>query len=140
MRKAKKEKAPSDSLPSTTTELHAVAGRQQTKGSRRSSSPRSGIRVRQRARAQGERKLESPEPLPAGDRAAKYQAMYSAACSASSLGQIELDAQRFAQSLADEGLSSLTEQELYQLALLAAAEGQPSLPEEDVVAVLLEAS
>lgn len=69
-----------------------------------------------------------------------YQSMYAAACCASTEGSVALDAERFAQSVAGMGIGVLAEQELYQLALLAAAEGDLSLPEDEVVAVLSKAS
>ncbi len=51
-----------------------------------------------------------------------------------------LDTQRFAEAVAAAGVGVLAEQELYQLALLAAAEGSLSLPEDAVAAVLSKAS
>ncbi len=70
----------------------------------------------------------------------KYQEMYLAARTADAAGRIQLDQQRFAQSLAEAGVGSLAEQELYNLALLAAADGHASLFKEDVALALRKAS
>jgi hypothetical protein len=72
--------------------------------------------------------------------AATYQSMFSAACCAGPGGSVALDTQRFAEAVAAVGIGVLAEQELYQLALLAAAEGSLSLPEDAVAAVLSRAS
>lgn len=81
-----------------------------------------------------------PTQTDAADPAERYQQMYCAACSAGPDGQLRLDTERFAQGLAEAGMGALTQQELYHLALLAAAEGEPALPADDVRAVLMKAS
>lgn len=63
--------------------------------------------------------------------AAEYQRMYAAASTADAEGRLQLDAQRFAQALADALVDPLTEQDVYSRALLAAAEGQRSLFKEE---------
>jgi hypothetical protein len=58
---------------------------------------------------------------------AKYQRIYAAARVADGNGHVQLDERRFAEMLADVVLDPLTEQELYTLALMAAADGHTSL-------------
>jgi hypothetical protein len=65
--------------------------------------------------------------------AAKYQHVYAAARVTGTDGQIQLDEQRFAQSLAELAVDPLTGQDLYSLALMAAADGDTSLFEHDVL-------
>ncbi len=65
--------------------------------------------------------------------AAKYQRVYAAARVTGTDGHIQLDEQRFAQSLAELAVDPLTGQDLYSLALMAAADGDTSLFEPDVV-------
>jgi hypothetical protein len=65
--------------------------------------------------------------------AAKYQRVYAAARVTGTDGNIQLDEQRFAQSLADLAVDPLMGQDLYSLALMAAADGDASLFEPDVV-------
>jgi hypothetical protein len=65
--------------------------------------------------------------------AATYQRVYAAARITGRDGHIQLDEQRFAQSLADLVVDPLTEQVLYSLALMAAADGDASLFKDDVI-------
>ena len=62
--------------------------------------------------------------------AAEYQRMYAAAWTADAQGRLQLDAQRFAEALAEALVDPLAEQDVYSRALLAAAEGDTSLFEE----------
>jgi hypothetical protein len=59
--------------------------------------------------------------------------MYAAARSADAEGRVQLDAHRFAQALAEALVDPLAEQEVYSLALLAAAEGHTRLFMEEPV-------
>lgn len=72
--------------------------------------------------------------------AAEYQRMYAAAWTADAEGRLQLDAQRFAQALADALVDPLTEQDVYSRALLAAAEGHRSLFKEDPLLSELKAA
>ena len=77
---------------------------------------------------------------PASAAAARCQQIYLAAHTADASGRIQLDTARLAQSLAEAGIGPLAEQELYSLALLAAADGHAALFEEDVLAAIAKAS
>lgn len=72
--------------------------------------------------------------------AKKYQELYAAARSAGTDGVARLDASRYAQSLAQAGVDPLTQQELYNLACQADADGRATLFRDDVLAALPEAS
>lgn len=86
----------------------------------------------------------SPAPLcwatPASAAAARCQQIYLAAHTADAAGRIHLDTARLAQSLAEAGIGTRAEQELYSLSLLAAADGHAVLFEEDVLAAIAKAS
>lgn len=72
--------------------------------------------------------------------AAEYQRMYAAAWTEDGEGHVRLDAQRFAQALAEALVDPLTEQDVYSRALLAAAEGHSLLFEEDPILSELKAA
>jgi hypothetical protein len=68
------------------------------------------------------------------------QQMYQAARIKRADGCIQLDAERLAHALADTGIGSRAEQALYSLAILAAADGDLTLFQDDVIAALRKAS
>lgn len=72
--------------------------------------------------------------------ALRCQQMYQAARTKRADGCIHLDAERLAHALADTGIGSLAEQALYSLAILAAADGDLTLFQDDVIAALRKAS
>jgi amphi-Trp domain-containing protein len=72
--------------------------------------------------------------------AARYQEIYAASRSTSAEGQHRLDEARFVQSLAAAGVDATTQQELYNLALQAEADGRASLFRDEVMAALRKAS
>lgn len=72
--------------------------------------------------------------------AAEYQRMYAAASASDAEGRVQLDAQRFAQALAEALVDPLIEQDVYSRALLAAAEGHRSLFKEDELLSELKAA
>jgi amphi-Trp domain-containing protein len=72
--------------------------------------------------------------------AARYQEIYAASRSTTAEGQHRLDEARFVQSLDAAGVDSATQQELYNLALQAEADGRASLFRDDVMAALRKAS
>jgi hypothetical protein len=72
--------------------------------------------------------------------AVRCQQMYQAARTKRADGCIQLDSERLARALADTGIGSRAEQALYSLALLAAADGDLTLFQDDVIAALQKAS
>jgi histidinol-phosphate/aromatic aminotransferase/cobyric acid decarboxylase-like protein len=76
-----------------------------------------------------------PPNGPLSAAAAKCQELYVAHTS-DSAGRIQLDRENLAQALSELGLSSLAEQALYSLALMAADDGYAVLFEADVIAAL----
>lgn len=90
------------------------------------------------------------EPLPPSQRpllarldaasAARYQEIYAASRSTSDSGQHRLDEARFVRALSEMGVDTETQQELYNLALQAEADGRASLFKEETIAALRKAS
>jgi len=80
---------------------------------------------------------ESVEPEPATlrqippDAAAQYQQIYATSRTLDAEGRWHLDQQRLAESLAHAGVDPLTQQDLYNLALQADADGRASLFKDD---------
>jgi amphi-Trp domain-containing protein len=74
------------------------------------------------------------------ESAARYQEIYAASRSTNAEGQHHLDETRFVQSLAAAGVDAATQQELYNLALHAEADGRASLFRDEVIAALRKAS
>jgi amphi-Trp domain-containing protein len=72
--------------------------------------------------------------------AARYQEIYAASRSTNAEGQHRLDEGRFVKALADAGVDATTQQELYNLALHAEADGRASLFRDEVIAALRKAS
>ena len=72
--------------------------------------------------------------------AERCQQMYQAARTKRADGCIQLDGERMARALADTGIGSRAEQALYSLAILAAADGDLTLFQDDVIAALRKAS
>lgn len=92
----------------------------------------------------------SDEQLPPSQRAlwakldaasaARYQEIYAASRSTSDGGQHRLDETRFVRALAELGVDAALQQELYNLALQAEADGRASLFREETIAALRKAS
>lgn len=72
--------------------------------------------------------------------AAEFQRLYAAAWTADAEGRLQLDAEQFAQALAEALVDPLAEQDVYSRALLAAAEGHSSLFKEDPLLSELQAA
>ncbi|HTV25238.1 MAG TPA: amphi-Trp domain-containing protein [Polyangiaceae bacterium] len=72
--------------------------------------------------------------------AARYQEIYAAARSTNGEGQHRLDESRFVRALADLGIDQQLQQELYNLALQAEADGRASLFKAETIAALRKAS
>lgn len=72
--------------------------------------------------------------------AARYQEVYAAARSTNGEGQHRLDEARFMRALGEMGVDPQTQQELYNLALQAEADGRASLFREETIAALRKAS
>jgi amphi-Trp domain-containing protein len=72
--------------------------------------------------------------------AAHYQEIYAASRTTTAEGQHRLDEGRFVKALADAGVDSATQQELYNLALHAEADGRSSLFRDEVLRALRKAS
>lgn len=72
--------------------------------------------------------------------AARYQEIYAASRSTSDGGQHRLDEARFMRAIAELGVDAQTQQELYNLALQAEADGRASLFKEETIAALRKAS
>jgi hypothetical protein len=81
-----------------------------------------------------------PPPQSHVTTVARCQQLYAAAHTTDAAGRIQLDAARLAQSLADAGIGIRAEQELYSMALMAAADGHAALFEADVLAAIAKAS
>ena len=72
--------------------------------------------------------------------AARYQEIYAASRSTSDGGQHRLDEAHFVRALAEIGVDAQTQQELYNLALQAEADGRASLFKAETIAALRKAS
>lgn len=72
--------------------------------------------------------------------AARYQEIYAAARSTNGEGQHRLDESRFVRALADLGVDQQLQQELYNLALQAEADGRAFLFKDETIAALRKAS
>jgi amphi-Trp domain-containing protein len=72
--------------------------------------------------------------------AARYQEVYAASRSTSDGGQHRLDEAQFVRALAEIGVDAQTQQELYNLALQAEADGRASLFKAETIAALRKAS
>ena len=72
--------------------------------------------------------------------AARYQEIYAAARSTNGEGQHRLDEARFVRALAELGVDKQLQQDLYNLALQAEADGRASLFREETIAALRKAS
>jgi len=128
-------------------------------GGRKRAAPSSGVRAKPKAASPKGRSVaalaavsqESEPPvaneiaivLPikrpsAANGPSAYQQMYVDACSTSAGARVTLDTERFARALADASVGVLAEQRIYHLGVLAAADGEPSLAIEDVIAALAE--
>ena len=74
------------------------------------------------------------------ESAARYQEIYAASRKPSREGQHRLDEARFVQALEEAGVDAATQQELYNLALQAEADGRTNLFKDEVIAALRKAS
>jgi hypothetical protein len=72
--------------------------------------------------------------------ASRYQEIYAASRSTNAEGQHHLDEESFVQALAAAGVDAATQQDLYNLALQAEADGRASLFRDEVIAALRIAS
>jgi amphi-Trp domain-containing protein len=97
-------------------------------------------KIQQAYREESNPRTESPLANLTAASAARYQEIYAASRSISGEGQHRLDEARFTRALADAGVDPATQQELYNLALQAEADGRSSLFGEDLLAALRKAS